>query len=254
MSTDTLALVGSSFEIQLGPDTTNVSLSVRGTFAGFNCIFEGQVEDGGTWFPTDAVRSVGATVESVTGVLSAAPAYSWDVSVGGYRRLRMRCTARTSGTQVWDYNSYRGGPECAPVSVVSSISAALPAGTSKIGDTGAQITANATGAGLIAKVLSAASTNATVVKASAGRLYGFQLANTSAAWKYLKLHNVAVAPTPGAAVAATIAIPPGGHVSVGFDVGMGFATGIGYTITNLSPENDTTVVAVGDVVGHLVFG
>lgn len=254
MATGTITALNGTIEIPINEDVTNLALQVRGTFAGHNCAFEGQVEEGGTWFPTDAVRSTGNVVETTSGVLGASPAYSWDISVGGYKRLRVRNTAYTSGSQSWDYRAYKGGPECAPVaSGAVAINAALPAGAAKVGDVGAQVTANATGAGVIAKVLSAASTNATNVKASAGRLYGVHLGNTSAAWKYLKLHNTAAAPTPGAGVVAIIAIPPGGQVSVGFDVGIGFATGIGYTITNLSPDADVTAVAAGDVVGTLVF-
>src|SRR5581483_5493004 len=56
---------------------------------------------------------------------------------------------------------------------------------------------SATGAATKARVKSAASTNATSVKASAGRLYQIHLCNTSAALKFVKFYNKASAPTVG---------------------------------------------------------
>ena len=253
MASEAITIVGGIVEIQLGQNTSNLALACRGTFAGYNCAFEGQVEDGGTWFPTDAVRSTGATVETATGVLSAAPAYSWDVSVGGYKRFRIRCTARSTGSQIWDSQPYAGGPECAPVAVVSSIAAALPAGANAIGDMGIQARANATGAGSAAKVNAAAGTNGTVVKASAGRLLGFCLANHAATARYVKLHNSTTV-TPGTTpVAYLIGIPPGQFAELSIPAGIGHTTGICYSITGAAADNDATAVVAGDVTGHLVF-
>ena len=97
--------------------------------------------------------------------------------------------------------------------------------------------------------VSLASTNATVVKASVGSIYWMLLANTSAFWRYVKFFNKATAPVPGTDVPAyTIAIPPNDTVAVANAVGMRFATGIGYSITALAADLDTTAVAAGDVV------
>ncbi|MFK5165316.1 hypothetical protein, partial [Propionibacterium freudenreichii] len=63
----------------------------------------------------------------------------------------------------------------------------LAAGTNLVGDVGFQVRANATGAATIANVVSAATTNPTLVKASAGRILGGTLVNTNAAIRYLKL-------------------------------------------------------------------
>ena len=55
----------------------------------------------------------------------------------------------------------------------------------------------ATGALTKARVMAAASTNATSVKASAGRLYEIHLCNTSAALKFVKFYIKTSAPTVG---------------------------------------------------------
>ena len=142
----------------------------------------------------------------------------------------------------------------ATVTVSSAITVnALPAGSSAIGDVGVQYRANATGAAGGAHIVSAASTNATIVKASAGRVLGWSLTNNSAAWRYVKLHNQTTAPTAGAAVVRTIAIPPGVVTNFTFEGGIAFATGIGLTIVTGAADADATAVGAGEVVGDLFF-
>lgn len=131
--------------------------------------------------------------------------------------------------------------------------AALAAGTAAIGDVGIQARANATGAAMIRHVVAAASTNATVTKATAGRLLGWSLANTTAAWVYLKLHNIATAPTAGAGVVMTIGIPPNNKSEVDLICGAGFSTGIGYTIVTGAADTDATAVTANAVVGDLFY-
>lgn len=131
---------------------------------------------------------------------------------------------------------------------------AISAGTNAIGDVGTQYRANATGAGTINKINSAASTNATVVKASAGRLIGYHLSNTNAAFRYVKLYNVSSAPTAGAGtIVGIIALPPTSTVSVSHPGGIAFSTGISYTMVTGAADADATAVAANDIVGHLVY-
>lgn len=82
---------------------SNIMAFCTGTFAGVNCTFEGSLESSGAtnWFAIQAVRSNANTIELVTGALSAQPAYGWEMSVNALRRVRVRATARTSGTQSW---------------------------------------------------------------------------------------------------------------------------------------------------------
>jgi hypothetical protein len=136
---------------------------------------------------------------------------------------------------------------------VSFTQPALVAGTAAIGDVGQQYRANATGAASGAHIVSAASTNATVVKAGAGRVLGWCLANTNASFRYVKLHNQTAAPTAGAGVVRTIALPPNDTVTFTIEGGIAFATGIGLTIVAGAADTDNTAVGLNDVVGDLFF-
>lgn len=96
---------------------------------------------------------------------------------------------------------------------------------------------------------SAATTNATSVKASAGTVYSVTASNTGAAVAYVKLYNLATAPTVGTStIAITIPVPAGGTVNLPFGTsGARFSTGIGLAITNLGTDADATAVTAGQV-------
>ncbi|WP_440111813.1 hypothetical protein [Acidovorax sp. BL-A-41-H1] len=152
------------------------------------------------------------------------------------------------------------GSHPAPVQVMNTLTVnqgtmvALPAGTNAIGDVGGQYRANATGAASIHHIVSAATTNPLNVKASAGRVVGWGLVNTTASYQYVKLHNTAGTPTAGASVAMTIAIPPNGvNNSPPSFGGIGFATGIARTIVTGSADTDATATTLGAVVGDIYF-
>lgn len=82
-----------------------VLMQLTGTFGGHNAAFEGSINstDGvnGVWVPLTVWRSTNMT-ETTTGVLGAAPAYTWKANIAGYSFVRIRATAHASGTAVWD--------------------------------------------------------------------------------------------------------------------------------------------------------
>jgi hypothetical protein len=84
---------------------SNLMVFCTGTFSTVNCTFEGSLESTGdaNWFGVQAVRSNANTIETATGNLSAQPVYAWEASVNALKRFRVRCTARTSGTQSWRF-------------------------------------------------------------------------------------------------------------------------------------------------------
>lgn len=96
---------------------------------------------------------------------------------------------------------------------------------------------------------SAATTNATSVKGSAGTLYELNVSNVGAAAAFLKLYNKATAPTVGTDVPVlTIPIPASGLVSLNLgETGHRFSTGIALAITNLVADSDATAVAAAQV-------
>ena len=105
------------------------------------------------------------------------------------------------------------------------------------------------------RLLSAATTNATLVKSTAGNVYGIWISNTSASTRYLKLYNLTVAPTVGTSTPAmTIAIPAGfcGDLNVGTH-GISFTTGISLAITGAYADADTTAIAAGEVCLNFMY-
>lgn len=104
------------------------------------------------------------------------------------------------------------------------------------------------------RVISAATTNATSVKASAGQVYGWVLCNNAASAKFVKLYNRASAPTVGTDTPVmTIAVPANQTVLIEMNNGIKFGTGIALAITGAYADADTTATAAGDVVAHLLY-
>jgi hypothetical protein len=101
---------------------------------------------------------------------------------------------------------------------------------------------------------SANSVNATVAKASAGKLFSVNGYNSSASVTYLKFYDKATAPTVGTDTPVlTLALPALAVFS--YDLGgIALATGIGYGLTTDAANNGTTAVAAGAILGlNVVF-
>lgn len=101
---------------------------------------------------------------------------------------------------------------------------------------------------------SAATTNATSTKASAGTVWNINATNINAAARYLKLYNKASAPTVGTDVpvltlpiasglTASGAIPP---LNLGAN-GLQFSIGIAWALTTGAADSDTGAVAADEI-------
>ena len=216
---------------------SNVMAFCTGTFAGINCTFEGSLESTGAsnWFAVQAVRSNANTIEFTTGVLGAQPAYSWELSVNALKRIRVRATALTSGTQSWRFAQGTYATEPIPAAQISGIQPV--SGTVTVINP----------AGTTYNVVTTASTNSAVVKATAGMLYEITISNPTATAAYVKLYNKATAPTVGTDVPVfTQAVAAGATVALSFgQVGKRFATGIGIACTAAAAATDTVVSVAG---------
>lgn len=173
------------------------------------------------------------------------------LSVQDYAELTAEITAGRGNSVAGNAMSVLLAGATAATTPIGTV--AVSAGTAAIGDVGLQYRANATGAASRTHFVSAATTNATIVKPAAGRLVGWCLSNTNAAWRYVKLHNLATTPTAGNGVVQTIAIPPNGTSVISIPGGVGFSTGIGLTMVTGSADADATAVGAGDIVGDLFW-
>lgn len=95
---------------------------------------------------------------------------------------------------------------------------------------------------------SAATTNGTVVKGTAGTVFGVVLSNSGTSAAYFKLHNSTTVTVGTTAVAQWFLIPAGTTVQYNWgQIGMRHLTGICYSITGGVADTDTTAVALGQV-------
>jgi hypothetical protein len=110
---------------------------------------------------------------------------------------------------------------------------------------------------LSAKFISAATTNATSVKASAGVLYCIVAFNLNAAVRYLKLYNKASAPTVGTDTPVMTVPIPASATGAGFVLpippGVDFSTGLAFALTTAAADADTGAVAANELFVHLIY-
>ena len=107
----------------------------------------------------------------------------------------------------------------------------------------------AVGASSFSHTISAATTNATSVKGSAGTINMMSISNIATSKRYVKFYNKATAPTVGTDTPVwTVMVPPGEthDISCG-PSGMRFSTGIAFATTALITVTDTTAVALNDL-------
>lgn len=108
------------------------------------------------------------------------------------------------------------------------------------------------------RLVSAASTNATNVKASAGTLGAIVVTSINAAMRYLKLYNLAVAPTVGTSTPVFIVPIPGNTAGSGAAIplpsqGINFSTGIAFALTTGPTDADTGAVAASEICVSLAY-
>lgn len=102
-------------------------------------------------------------------------------------------------------------------------------------------------------LVSAASTNATNIKASAGQLYGYYIFNANAAARKVAFHNTSGTPTAGSSVFFSLVIPAGSGANVDFSGGIAFSSGIAITTVTGTADSDATGVASGDLIINIFY-
>lgn len=115
----------------------------------------------------------------------------------------------------------------------------------------------ASDAGTLTRLISAATTNATSVKASAGVVYLITAFNLNAAVRYLKMYNKASAPTVGTDTPVATYPIPASATGAGFIIpiicGSDYSTGIALALTTGVADADTGAVAANEIFVHLVY-
>lgn len=130
-------------------------------------------------------------------------------------------------------------------------------------DGGASLTTDnpaiATGGYTPGKLISAASTNATLIKASPGTLGFLCASNINSSPRYLKVYNSAVAPTVGTTVPVFTFLIPGNTAGAGTNVaiasakGINFSAGISISLNTGVADTDAGAVAANEIVVNYGF-
>lgn len=149
-------------------------------------------------------------------------------------------TNETDLTQQWTFNSIFNGSTWDRLRGIG-------------GAANVNSTAQAVGGYTPGKLVSAASTNATSVKGSAGTLGFLTASNVNAAARYLKFYNKASAPTVGTDVPIYTFIIPGNTAGAGTNIpipseGLNFSTGIALALTVEATDAGSTGVALSEIV------
>ncbi len=243
---------------------SNLAISMVATsLVGHNVSFEGSNNStngtDGTWYSLQVVRSNSNTVETASGVLAATPAYLWHVNVADVRWFRVRATAHTSGTAAYTLQPSAFATEPIPAAQVSATQPvsftqpALVAGTANIGGVVVRNVATTNGY-TRTRFTAAASTNGTVLKASAGTLVRYRLTNTTGTDVFLKFSNSATITVGTTAVAYVVRIPANATVSDDYiEGGEFFSAGISFGMTGLLADADTTAIAAGAIYGFFTW-
>ena len=103
-------------------------------------------------------------------------------------------------------------------------------------------------------LVSAGSTNATSVKATPGKVHYITCSNVNAAVRYLKLYDLAAAPTVGTStIAHTFLLPINGNFTLVCDPPMDFGTGIAFAMTTEATDAGTTGVSASEHVLNIGY-
>lgn len=246
-----------------------ISLQITGTFVA-TVTFQGS-NDNGT-FSNIAAENPTNTISPF--LVSSAAVGMFIIPIK-FKFLRVRVTAFTSGTVTGVAFGYKESNDSGQITGQVSLAAgaaaigtvALGAGAAAIGsvtlasttttsNTGITPSATVGGFATFQKLISAATTNATSVKASAGTIGEVYAFNTSASTKFLKIYNKASAPVVGTDIPVfTIAIAPSAECQfrVSDIGGLRLATGIAYAITGAAADADATAVGAGDIIVGIQF-
>lgn len=261
-------------------DTPSSGVSADGDFAALSVDSNGALRvsgaGGGTQFVEDAPATSGDTGTMVLAVRQDTIASSTSAD-GDYGTLKLNSVGRLYVTATVDAALPTGANVIGALSANQSVNVAQINGvTALMGNgvtgTGSQrvtvasdntaftvntqaVPGSAPGT-TTSRIKSAASTNATNLKASAGVFLGYDLSNNTASDKYVKLYNKASSPTVGTDTPFyTILVPKNGGRVADWSAGGGLVmgTGVSYAITGAITDADTTATAADDVHGMMLW-
>lgn len=246
---DQLAVdVSQAASVTIGIKNTGSAAMAAGLFT-FEASLNSTNGTDGDWFAVQGIRSNSNTIESTTVALALAAAtanpYAWTVSTDGVAWFRIRVSTALTASSIAAVSLYRTSFPSEPIPGIATHPVTI-SGTPAVTVSSGAIT-NTPAAGTAFGLTGAATTNATVIKATAGKLYELSIFNPTAALIYIKLFNKGTAPVPGTDLPfMTISVPINGNVNVEFGaIGKQFSTGISIATTAGPLGTDVAVIGAG---------
>lgn len=257
-----VATAGSTVAIT-GPmvGISTVSVQVVGTWTG---LLTPQVSlDGADWVNMNTTSLINVTTGAYSATIPSAAQQIYQADIAGFAYFRLTATpsAQTGTATVYLRATNATG--------LVGIDNPLPPGTNALGGvtvsslpTLATVTTvgtitnpvkigGATTGGATTNLLvSAATTNSTLISTGAHSLLAVNAYNNGAGNAYVKLYNKSTAPTVGTDTPIkVIMLPPGGGSNIVLPVqGDVFSSGLGLGITGGAANSDTTAVALSQVI------
>lgn len=245
-----------------------LTFQVTGVYTGVLSL-QGTV-DGTNWI-TLGIPIYNVNTAAVTTTVASAAVGIFTAQVAGFKKVQVTGLAAMTGTATVTLQASAGAAVAGGINLLQANGTQIGAGNGT-GASSVRVTVASDSTGQIAvvgrntggltksRVVSAATTNSTNVRASAGTFFKVCLTNTTTAAKFLKLYDKATAPTVGTDTPVlTVVIPANTSANGGLlelnsaDMGVLFSLGIGYGITGLVADADTTATAAGDVTGWFLI-
>jgi hypothetical protein len=228
------------------------AIDIRGTFVG-TITFQSSV-DTINWVTTNAIPL--GLAGNINHTSTTTTTGAWLMPASGSTRVRVIMTLYTSGSATV---VMRADPDASfnYSALIGTPAVALAGSTNTIGDVGLHYRPSASGAATVSTVMSPATVTVTAVKASAGRLVGLHLHNSSAAIRSVKFWNSLTAGVTLGTTAAVfeVNISPNSSITFTYEAGLGFSAGITYAITAAKglTDNTGTGLVANEVSGFLAF-
>lgn len=198
------------------------------------------------------LRSITQTVTGTVTVQDGGGSVSVD---DGGSSLTVDGTVGATQSGTWNVNNVSGTVSlptgAATETTLASVDGKLPALS---GGAVPVQPAQTSGGCLAHHVISAASTNATNVKASAGQVYAIIVRNTAGAVRKIAFHNNSGTPTAGAGIYFVIILNnTAAPVTYTWPTGVAFSSGIAYTMVTGSANSDATAVGANEIYMELFY-
>jgi len=245
-ATDKVDISGSTLAANSGVDIGDVTVNNASGASAVN------IQDGGNSITVDGTVTANAGSGTFT-VAGAVTNTVLSVVGGGTEATAQRVTIANDSTGVLSVDDNGGSLTVDGTVAISGTVTVASHAVTNAGTFATQVTASATGGYTPGKLVSAASTNATSIKASAGTLGFLTASNVNASARYVKLYNKASAPTVGTDVPVFTFIIPGNTAGAGTNIpippqGLNFTTGIALALTTEATDAGSTGVALAEIV------